>query len=231
MADNPRTEISLLVSFSSADVGARVVGITNEGPIIQSISGVAPFYSPASTILFPYPYAPLNLSIITIVAKFPRLVSTGILDLKSTSDVMVTPKISFNYYSSSEDLQQCPNAVNIFDKMLRTQAMETYKFSDHDGKYFQFIGFSLPENPSNEESMEAFCRNTLRTYWHFHGGCLVNKVVDGDLKVIGINGLRVLDGSVFSDSPGTNPHATLMMLGRYIGIMILNARGYHDLHS
>ncbi|KAJ9551011.1 hypothetical protein OSB04_015056 [Centaurea solstitialis] len=224
MADNPRTEINLLVPFSLADVGARVVGITKEGPFIQSVSGVAPFFSPASSILFPYPYAPLNLSVISIFAKFSRLVSTGILDLKSASDVTVTPKVSFNYYSSSSDLRQCGNAVNVFDKMLRTQAMEQYKFRNRDGgKYFQFIGFSLPENPSNEESVETFCRNTLRTYWHFHGGCLVNKVVDGDFKVIGINGLRVLDGSVFSDSPGTNPQATLMMLGRYIGIKIQDA--------
>ncbi|KAJ9550865.1 hypothetical protein OSB04_014910 [Centaurea solstitialis] len=227
MADNPRTEISLLVPFRSADIGAHVVGITKEGPLIESFSGVASFYSPASTLLFPYDqYAPLNISIITIVAKFSRLVSAGILDLKSASDVTVTPKVSFNYYSSSEDLGQCANAVNVFDKMLKTQAMEQYMFTDRDGgKYFQFIGFSLPEDPSNEESVEAFCRNTLRTFWHFHGGCLVNKVVDGDLNVIGINGLRIVDGSVFSDSPGTNPQATLMMLGRYIGIKIQNARG------
>ncbi|KAJ9551010.1 hypothetical protein OSB04_015055 [Centaurea solstitialis] len=226
MVDNPRTQISLLVPFPSADVGARVVGITNEGPIIETVSGVAPFSSPAGIVLFPSPYVPLNLSVITIAAKFSRTVSVGILSLKSTSDVTVTPNVSFNYYSSSKDLQQCANAVNVFDKMLRTQAMEPYKFSDSNGgKYFQFIGFSLPENPSNEESVEAFCRNTLRTIWHYHGGCLVNKVVDGDLKVIGINALRVLDGSVFSDSPGTNPQSTLMMLGRYIGTKIRNARG------
>jgi len=168
MADNPRTQISLLVPFQLADVGVRVAGITKEGSIIESVSGVAPFSSPVSTILFPYPYAPLNLSVITIVAKFSKLVSIGILDLNSNSDVTVTPKVSFNYYSSSEDLQQCANAVNIFNKMLRTQAMEPYKFSDQDGgKYFQFIGFSLPENPSNEESVEAFCRNTLQTIWHY----------------------------------------------------------------
>ncbi|KAJ9550864.1 hypothetical protein OSB04_014909 [Centaurea solstitialis] len=226
MADNPRTQISLLVPFPSADIGARVVGITKEGPFIESVSGVAPFSSPASTILFPYPYAQLNLSIITIAAKFSRLVSAGSLRLKSTSDVTITPNVSFNYYSSSKDLQQCANALNEFDKMLRTQAMEPYMFSDRNGgKYFQFIGFPLPENPSNAESVEAFCRNTLRTFWHFHGGCLVNKVVDGELKVIGINALRVLDGSVFSDSPGTNPQATLLMLGRYIGMKIQNARG------
>ncbi|KAM7489753.1 hypothetical protein LguiB_027237 [Lonicera macranthoides] len=62
--------------------------------------------------------------------------------------------------------------------------------------------------------MGEFCRKTLSTFYHFHGGCLEQKVVDGHLKVIGINALRVVDGSTFVVSPGTNPQATLMMFGR-----------------
>ncbi|GLT61109.1 hypothetical protein SLA2020_338380 [Shorea laevis] len=38
------------------------------------------------------------------------------------------------------------------------------------------------------------------------------------------NGLRVVDGSTFLESPGTNPMATLLMLGRYQGIKILQER-------
>ena len=47
-----------------------------------------------------------------------------------------------------------------------------------------------------------------------HGGCLVGKVVDRNFRVIGIDALRVVDGSIFTVSPGTNPQATLFMLGR-----------------
>lgn len=43
---------------------------------------------------------------------------------------------------------------------------------------------------------------------------MVGRVVDRDLRVIGIGSLCVVDGSVFGVSPGTNPQATLMMLGR-----------------
>lgn len=42
----------------------------------------------------------------------------------------------------------------------------------------------------------------------------MDKVVDRDPRVIGINALRVIDGSMFTVSPGTNPQVTLMMLGR-----------------
>ncbi|KAI3879884.1 hypothetical protein MKW98_018123 [Papaver atlanticum] len=36
--------------------------------------------------------------------------------------------------------------------------------------------------------------------------------------------LRVVDGSTFSISPGTNPQTTLMMMGRYVGVKILEER-------
>ncbi|CAB4292867.1 unnamed protein product [Prunus armeniaca] len=52
----------------------------------------------------------------------------------------------------------------------------------------------------------------------------MGKVVYGDLRVMGINALRVVDGSTFNLSPGTNPQATLMMLGRYAGLKMLKER-------
>ena len=115
--------------------------------------------------------------------------------------------------------------MEVLRDFLGTQAMEEYKFSDTSGaRDFRYIGPSLPEDPSHLKSNEAFCRETLSTFWHFHGGCLVEKVVDSDLKVIGVDSLRVIDASIFTSSPGTNPQATLMMLGRYIGVKILNER-------
>lgn len=226
MTDNPRNQISLLVPFPLDDAGIRVVGITEDGIYIESLSAVTPFDSPVSFMFFPDTSPPLNLSVISIISKFMRPLSRGFLSLISPNDITVTPNIRFNYYSDSQDLVQCGNVVRTIGKMLRTQAMEAYKFSNGDGgKHFKFVGHSLPENPTNEEAVETFCRKTLTTYYHFHGGCLVNKVVDTDLKVIGINGLRVVDGSVFSSSPGTNPQATVMMLGRYMGLKIHNTRG------
>ncbi|PHU01056.1 hypothetical protein BC332_30843 [Capsicum chinense] len=41
--------------------------------------------------------------------------------------------------------------------------------------------------------------------------CLIGKVVDRNLRLFGA--LRVVDGSTFTISPGTNPQATLLMLG------------------
>ena len=70
--------------------------------------------------------------------------------------------------------------------------------------------------------MEAFCRSLVTTYRHYHGGCVVGKVVDGDFRVMGINSLRVVDGSTFNMSSGTNPQSTLIMLGRKVNFLTYN---------
>jgi fatty acid omega-hydroxy dehydrogenase len=73
----------------------------------------------------------------------------------------------------------------------------------------------IPKHANTTESLEQFCKDTVITIWHYHGGCHVGKVVDQQHRVLGVSGLRVVDGSTFSKSPGTNPQATVMMMGRY----------------
>ncbi|KAM1276945.1 hypothetical protein ACFX13_030103 [Malus domestica] len=109
--------------------------------------------------------------------------------------------------------------------LLKTNSLKPYKAQDLlvlEG--FNLFGPPLPVNQSDDASFETFCRDTVATFWHFHGGCLVGKVVDEDLRVMGIKALRVVDGSVFNLSPRTNPQATLMMLGRYVGVQMLEER-------
>ncbi|KAM7489758.1 hypothetical protein LguiB_027242 [Lonicera macranthoides] len=98
-------------------------------------------------------------------------------------------------------------------EMLRTPVMEKDKSMDqHSQRHFKFVGQALPQNQFDDEAMGEFCRKTLTTIYHYHGGCLAQKVVDSHLKVTGINALRVVDGSTFVVSPGSNPQATIMML-------------------
>ncbi|PRQ60013.1 putative glucose-methanol-choline oxidoreductase, FAD/NAD(P)-binding domain-containing protein [Rosa chinensis] len=73
-------------------------------------------------------------------------------------------------------------------------------------------------------SLEQFCIDTVMTIWHYHGGCQVGRVVDKEYRVLGVDSLRVVDGSTFHSTPGTNPQATVMMLGRYVGERIVHER-------
>uniref|UniRef100_A0A251TTG7 Putative long-chain-alcohol oxidase, FAD/NAD(P)-binding domain protein n=1 Tax=Helianthus annuus TaxID=4232 RepID=A0A251TTG7_HELAN len=231
MADPPRNGINLLVPVRLLDVGVRVVGITKDGPYVES-TVVPQIASIITFIPFLNFIPPSNLSVVVVAGKVSRPKSTGSLNLISPFDVTVSPRVRFNYYSHTEDIHQCGKIVEVLNKVLKTPAMGEYKFPGILGhNRFSYIGPSLPKDSSDEESIATFCRTTLATFWHMHGGCLVNKVVDSNLKVIGVNSLRVVDSSTFSSSPGTNPQATTMMLGRYIGEKILNERAASDTRS
>ncbi|KAM7486844.1 hypothetical protein LguiA_002853 [Lonicera macranthoides] len=224
MTDNPRSLISITPPFPLDDIGSRVAGITKSF-YIEAVSGMVPFSSPVSPILFPDPYPPLNLTVLSIYEKLSRPLSTGFLRLASPTNASLTPIVHFNYYNDTRDLSQCANAMRAIGKMLRTQIMQQYKSMDQHGqRYFKFVGQALPQNQFDDEAMGEFCRKTLSTFYHYHGGCLAQKVVNSHLKVTGINALRVVDGSTFVVSPGTNPQATLMMFGRHIGVKILEER-------
>ncbi|KAF4368095.1 hypothetical protein G4B88_000999, partial [Cannabis sativa] len=117
----------------------------------------------------------------------------------SSNDVRVTPHVQFNYFSHPKDLSQCVSAVKKIGEVLSSKSMERFKMVDsNEERNFMYFGPSLPTNQSDESAMEEFCRSSVTTIWHYHGGCTVGKVVDGDFRVMGVNSLRVVDGSTFS---------------------------------
>lgn len=217
MADNPRNTIAIVLPSSVNASYIQVVAITRE-IYVESESSVIPLASlskPSS--LFGNLSTPVNLSIASLSSKVPGPASYGFLSLASSADVRVSPNVQFNYFSDPMDRARCVTGLRKAGDMLRTNTLARFKFDkDLQGENgFKFLGPVLPvDYRSNTSSLENFCRRTTTTWWHYHGGCLVGKVVDGDFRVTGIKALRVVDGSTFNVSPGTNPQATLMMMGR-----------------
>ncbi|MGE3271471.1 MAG: GMC oxidoreductase, partial [Chloroflexota bacterium] len=58
--------------------------------------------------------------------------------------------------------------------------------------------------------------NNVGSYYHFVGSCKMGvdslAVVDPSLKVRGVDGLRVVDGSVIPSIPAANTHTTIVMI-------------------
>ncbi|CAN0923643.1 Protein HOTHEAD [Linum grandiflorum] len=153
-----------------------------------------------------------NASRILIVAKLAFPNSNGKLELNST-DPRKNPKVSYNYLESEKDMNGCMEMTKLLNKVASSRAVLSFPGIVAQG--------NLTNNP---DELRSFCRSNVRTFFHYHGGCGVGSVVDQDYRVVGVDSLRVVDGSTFLESPGTNPMATVLMLGRYQGIKILAER-------
>ncbi|AED96147.1 Glucose-methanol-choline (GMC) oxidoreductase family protein [Arabidopsis thaliana] len=153
-----------------------------------------------------------------IFQKVDGPASKGHMKLRNTNP-RDNPSVTFNYYQEPEDLNKCVKGLNTIIRMINSKAFSKYKYPGVTARELLNLMLALPINlrPRHVTSafnLKQFCIDTVTSVWHYHGGCQVGKVVDKNYKVLGIDGLRVIDGSTFLKSPGTNPQATVMMLGR-----------------
>jgi fatty acid omega-hydroxy dehydrogenase len=126
--------------------------------------------------------------------------------------------VTFNYFQHPQDLSRCVYGIKIIERILGTSHFTNLTAGFSMEKLLNMTVTAninlIPKHTNDTTSLEQFCRDTVITIWHYHGGCHVGKVVDQQYRVIGISGLRVVDGSTLFRSPGTNPQATVLMMGR-----------------
>ncbi|CAH2064004.1 unnamed protein product [Thlaspi arvense] len=163
-----------------------------------------------------------------IIQKVSGPLSRGHLKLRNTNPDD-NPSVTFNYYQDPKDLNNCIEGLSAIVKVIDSKGYSKYKYPGVNGRGLLNLILALPINlrPRHITStfdLKQYCIDTTMTIYHYHGGCQVGKVVDNDYKLLGIDALRVIDASTFLKSPGTNPQATIMMLGRYMGQTIVRER-------
>ncbi|KAG8075084.1 hypothetical protein GUJ93_ZPchr0006g43897 [Zizania palustris] len=237
MFDNPRNGISIIPSVPIDHSLIQVVGIPSANGT-DSYLEAASYIVPLAPMLrrdgpFSSPYSPLYVTVVTIMEKVPGPLSEGSLWLTSTNP-LESPAVRFNYLSRPEDLARCVMGMRRVAKVLESRTMDAFRVaggSSSQGRRgparreFRIVGAALPADWStNDTAVGYFCQQTVATLWHYHGGCVAGSVVDRDFRVFGVRSLRVVDGSTFSETPGTNPQATIMMMGRYMGLKMIEER-------
>ncbi|KAJ0906458.1 putative glucose-methanol-choline oxidoreductase, FAD/NAD(P)-binding domain superfamily [Helianthus annuus] len=163
-----------------------------------------------------------------ILEKVTGPLSFGDLELVSKSPYE-NPKVTFNYFNDPRDLQACVEGLQTIVKVLESKPLMKFRDPFLPVRDLLALVAALPLNlrPRHVNApfdLEQYCKDTVMTIWHYHGGCQVDRVVDRNYKVMGVGALRVIDSSTLLYSPGTNPQATMMMLGRYMGIKMLGER-------
>jgi len=88
---------------------------------------------------------------------------------------------------------------------------------------------ALPgEHVRGETALRDFVRSAAGSYFHPVGTCKMgvgpDAVVDPELRVRGIDGLRVADASVMPDVVSTNTNAATMMIGEKAADLLRAAR-------
>lgn len=155
-----------------------------------------------------------------ILEKITGPLSRGHLELRNL-DPDDTPFVTFNYFKEPEDLRRCIQGMRTIISVINSKAFSKFRYKKMPIEALINLMLTLPINNRRRHanamfSLEQFCIDTVMTIWHYHGGCQVGRVVDKEYKVLGVDSLRVVDGSTFHQTPGTNPQATVMMLGRQV---------------
>jgi choline dehydrogenase len=145
-----------------------------------------------------------------------RPTSRGRIDIRSP-DPTAQPAIRPNYLSTQEDLDVAVAGGRLIQRMARTQAIQRVIKSPMDP--------DLLSLDTDESLLEDF-RNRSGTVYHPVSTCRMGRdaesaVVDPQLRVFGIEGLRVADASVFPNVTSGNTNGPTIMLAHKAADSIL----------
>jgi choline dehydrogenase len=140
---------------------------------------------------------------------WPALVlpeSCGFLQLRS-ADPLAQPLIQPNYLASEADMAVLVQGVKIARELASTQA------------FAPFIGEAIQPSAAvrSDEEIRAYIRASASTVYHPAGTCKMGSdplaVVDSQLRVYGVEGLRVADASIMPTLINGNTNAPAIMIG------------------
>ncbi|YBV98155.1 choline dehydrogenase [Phyllobacteriaceae bacterium JZ32] len=137
-----------------------------------------------------------------------RSKSRGSVTLRS-ADPLEKPKIVFNYMSHPDDWTDFRHCVRLTREIFGQPAFDPYR-----GREIQ-----PGENIESDEEIDDFIRAHVESAFHPCGTCKMGAVddrqavVDPECRVIGVEGLRVADSSIFPRITNGNLNGPSIMTG------------------
>jgi len=137
-----------------------------------------------------------------------RSKSRGSVTLRS-SDPLEKPKIVFNYMSHPDDWADFRHAVRLTREIFGQAALDPYRGRE----------ISPGAHVQSDEAIDDFLREHAESAFHPCGTCKMGAasdpmaVVDPQCRVIGVEGLRVADSSIFPRVTNGNLNGPSIMTG------------------
>ena len=151
---------------------------------------------------------PADLFSVMVIQLHPK--SRGTVSLRS-ADARDHPRVSLNLLSHPDDYAELRRGVAAVRSIFAAQPLAS------------LISHELRPGPDarDDAALDDFIRANLRLTQHPAGTCAMGLAVDAELRVKGVDALRVVDASVMPTVPGGNINAPVMMVAEKAADMIL----------
>ncbi|MBR8832547.1 MAG: GMC family oxidoreductase N-terminal domain-containing protein [Stigonema ocellatum SAG 48.90 = DSM 106950] len=137
----------------------------------------------------------------------------GSISLRS-SDPKDAPMIRLNYLQSQSDVQKLVDGIKLIRKLFHTSAFDEFRGRE----------VAPGHDIQSDAALEAYVREVCGTVFHPIGTCKMGTdpmaVVDPELRVYGIEGLRVVDASIMPTLITGHTNAPTIMIAEKAAALI-----------
>jgi choline dehydrogenase-like flavoprotein len=141
-------------------------------------------------------------------------VATGTVQLRSAVPY-AKPRIRHNYLTDPADQALLRTGVRMAMEIARQPALR-----DHVQDLDSAARDGLAPAADTDEAIDEFMRGNAFSFYHPAGSCALGKVVDAELRVDGLDNVRVADASVIPTGLTGNLNAPAIMIGERVGDFI-----------
>ena len=180
---------------ASAGPDLQVLFIDSIGGNVVGDNGVTDYYVLAVAVMQPFSRGRLRLSGAT-----------------ANDPVIIDP----NYFGDERDMKAMVTGIRRARHIGEAAALDDWRAEE----------FAPGRAVEDDEAVRAFIKSRFRSYWHPVGTCAIGdaptSVVDSQLRVHGVSGLRVADASVMPSIPSNPTAATVYAIAERAADLVAN---------
>lgn len=182
---------------------------SKEQPDIQINTNLWTVASRDKSGMKPHPFPGFTMSPVHLAPQ-----SLGSVRLRS-SDPFADPEIRMNFFRVPSDITAMINGVRLVRTIASQDALKPFNSGE----------VSTGKDSHTDDEIEGWLRETAIANLHPVGSCRMGHdpmaVVDPQLRVHGVRGLRVVDASVMPALPSGNTNAPTIMIAERASDMVL----------